>query len=453
MTPHPWTEIIEAERTWVDSRFAAGVKVAVDRDGYIAAVGSLPHAATRTLPGRALLPGMVNVHSHAFQRALRAQGEVFPAGVNDFWTWRESMYALVERLSRREFRAICRQAFAEMRAAGYTTVGEFHYFHHDDAALRDFAMDELVLEAAAEVGIRLVLLQSYYRTGGFSRELYSGQRRFGTPSVAEFWRHLDRLTPRLDSATQSIGLAPHSLRAVPLDDLRDLRAEGLRRGLVCHIHVEEQTREIEDALAAIGAAPLQWIVDQLPLDGSLTIIHGTHSAGAPLEKFIGAGGNVCLCPITEGNLGDGLADVPAMLARGDAVCIGSDSNIRIDPAEELRWLEFVQRLRARRRGVCKLPDGRCAEQLLRCGTVNGARALAIPTGEIAPGRYADFLTLDLSHPSLAGWTDEMLLGSYLFGSGAGVVRETCVGGAWADSSLGRTANDRNSALADSPRAP
>ncbi len=428
MTPNPYTDVIEADRTWVDGRFASGVRVAIDRDGYIAAVGDLKEPVTHRLADRALLPGMVNVHSHAFQRALRAQGEVFPAGVNDFWTWRESMYALVERLSRKEFRAVCRQAFAEMRAAGYTTVGEFHYFHHDNAKLRDFAMDELVLEAAAEVGIRLVLLQSYYRNGGFGRELYSGQRRFGTPSVSEFWRQFDRLAQRLQTPLQSLGIAPHSLRAVPLDDLRDLRAEALRRGVVCHIHIEEQTKEIEDSIAAVGAAPLEWLVDHLPVDARLTIIHGTHSRGAPLEKFIAAGGNVCLCPITEGNLGDGLADVPAMLTRGDAVCIGSDSNIRIDPAEELRWLEFVQRLRARRRGVCKLPDGRCAEQLLRCGTINGARALGLPTGEIAPGRCADFLTLDLSHPSLAGWTDETLLGSYLFGSGAEVVAETIVGG-------------------------
>lgn len=426
----PYSEVIEAERTWIDGRFVAGAQVAIDRAGRIAAVGALGLAATRRLPQRALLPGMVNVHSHAFQRALRAQGEVFPSGVNDFWTWRESMYALVERLSRDEFRALCRRAFSEMLAAGFTTVGEFHYFHHDDAAARDFAMDELVLEAASEAGIRIVLLQSYYRTGGFARELYSGQRRFGTPDVGEFWRQVDRLTARLDARTQTIGLAPHSLRAVPLDDLRALRAESLRRELVCHIHVEEQPQEITDAQHAIASAPLAWIVDHLPVDRTLTIIHGTHARGAPLERFIAAGGNVCLCPITEGNLGDGLADVPAMLARPDAVCIGSDSNIRIDPAEELRWLEFAQRLRAQRRGICKTPAGRCAEQLLRCGTANGARALGLPIGEIAAGRCADFLTLDLGHASLADWTDETLLGSYLLGSGAACVREVCVGGRW-----------------------
>lgn len=424
------TQVLEAEYTYTNDHFAAGMQVAIDSAGRIEAVGRLGRVATRRLARRALLPGFVNAHSHAFQRALRAQGEVFPAGVNDFWTWRESMYALVQRLTHDELREVCRRAFQEMLAAGITTVGEFHYLHHRDAERRDFEFDDVVLDAAKAVGIRIVLLQSFYKMGGFAAPLASGQRRFATPSVSDFWRQVDRLESKLAGDSQSLGIAPHSLRAVPPEDLRELEREARRRGYVCHVHVEEQRREIDDCRRTLGCTPLEWVVENLHVGPHLTIIHGTHARGERLQRYISAGGHVCVCPITEGNLGDGLSDAPAMLAAPNSICIGSDSNIRIDACEELRWLEFVQRLQAERRGICVDQQGRVAERLLRIGTRGGAAALGLNAGAIEPGRDADLIAIDLDHPPLAGATTETLLGSLLLGASGAAVREVCVGGRW-----------------------
>lgn len=423
-------EVCEAELTLIEGRFEPGVRVAIDATGRIESVGSGP-APTRRLPRRALLPGFVNAHSHAFQRGLRGLGESYPEGMGDFWSWREAMYDVVLRLTPAEFKRLCRQAFDEMLSSGITTVGEFHYLHHVDADAEDFAFDELVLEAARECGIRLVLLESYYKAGGFDRPLAGGQRRFATPDVAAFLRHVDALHGRLDPRTQSLGIAPHSLRAAPPDDLKALHAAAVERGMVCHVHVEEQRREIDECRSSLGVPPLEWILRNLPIGPHFTMIHATHSAPAQLERFVSAGANVCVCPLTEGNLGDGLGDVQTMLSRADAVCVGSDSNIRIDMPEELRWLEFVRRLRHEKRGVCKTSAGDVAQQLLACGTTNGARSLGLPNaGAIAAGWVADFLTIDLDHPSLAGATPDSLLAAFLLGSSGAAVREVCVAGRW-----------------------
>ncbi len=423
-------DILEAELTWVDGAFRPGVRVAVDALGKIAGVGALPQPPTRRMPGRALLPGFVSAHSHAFQRGLRGMGEVYPDGAGDFWSWREAMYRLVESVSPAQFRAICRLCFDEMLDAGYTTVGEFHYLHHDDPAARDHAMDEWIIEAAAEAGIRMALLMSYYRTGGVGRPLAAGQRRFDTPDVAAFLRQVESVARRLDPRLHTLGLAPHSLRAVPADDMHVLVREAAARGWVCHVHVEEQRKEIEEVQAALGAPPMQWLVDHVPLGPGFTAIHATHATGSRLREYLAAGANVCVCPITEGNLGDGISDLTAMLGQGACVCIGTDSNIRLDPAEELRWVEFVQRLRCEKRGIARDAGGALAARLLEIGTIHGARALGLPTGEIAAGRFADFVTLDLRHRSLAGWTMETLPAAYIFGAGREAIGEVCVGGRW-----------------------
>jgi formimidoylglutamate deiminase len=203
--------VLEAELTWTGARFERDTQVAIGDDGRIEAVGRLERAGVDRLPGIALLPGLVNAHSHAFQRGLRGSGESFPSGAGSFWTWRQAMYQLVESLDAATLRRISARAFAEMRDAGITTVGEFHYVHHEREG--DFALDDAILEAAAEAGIRMVLLYCFYATGAPGRALEGGQRRFATPSVDEFWRRVDFLTSRLDAATQTIGVAPHSIRA------------------------------------------------------------------------------------------------------------------------------------------------------------------------------------------------------------------------------------------------
>lgn len=428
--------IIEADLTYVDGRFQRGLQVEIDGDR-ITRVGPLGATPSKRLTGRALLPGFVNAHSHAFQRGLRGLGESYPEGMGDFWTWREAMYSLVLSLDRESMFRLCKQAFDEMLAAGFTTVGEFHYLHHSNIAADspadlpgDFAFDDVVLEAASASGIRIVLLQSFYKTGGFNSPLAGGQRRFSTPSVDAFLKNIDALAARPRAATQSIGLAPHSLRAVPVEDLSRLVAAAEQRKLVCHVHVEEQRKEIVDCAAALGRTPLEWLLANVRPSPRFTMIHATHSTLETLRRYVDTGANVCICPITEGNLGDGLGDVATMLRRHDAVCIGTDSNVRIDPIEELRWLEFVRRLRHERRGICKTAGGEVAAQLLRCGTENGGRALGLKVGRIETGYLADLITINHADPTLAGATDASLSAVLVLGSSAAVVREVAVGGRW-----------------------
>jgi formimidoylglutamate deiminase len=423
-------QIIEARLTYVDGAFAPGVRVQVDAAGRIAAVGPLPQPPTRRFEGCALLPGFVNAHSHAFQRGLRGLGESYPCGVGSFWTWREAMYALVESLDRAQMRRLCEQAFVEMLACGITTVGEFHYLHHEDAGALDFAFDDVVIEAAAAVGIRLVLLASYYRTGGIGRPLAGGQRRFATPSVARFTEQVDALQRRVEPRAQSVAIAPHSVRAVPPEDFIALCREAEARQLPVHVHLEEQRREVEECVAALGCSPMEWVLDHVPVGPRFTAIHATHATPARLQRWLLAGAGVCLCPITEGNLGDGIADAPAMLAAGGRLCLGTDSNVRLDMLEELRWLEFAQRLRSESRGVFADAAGRLAPRLLESATRCGAAALGVDAGAIEPGRHADFVAIDLEHPSLAGCTAETLLAALILGSGGECVREVCVGGTW-----------------------
>lgn len=430
----PVVEIVQADLTCLDGRFAADVRVALDADGRIAAVGpeaGAPQPVTRRLAGRAVLPGFVNAHSHAFQRALRGCGEFYPAGLGDFWSWRAAMYALVEQLDGPTFRRTCRQAFAEMLACGTTTVGEFHYLHHADARAADFEFDRLVLEAAADAGIRIVLLCCYYRTGGIGDPLGVAQQRFDGRSVDEFLRHVDGLTANLDPRSQTLGLAPHSIRAVPTGELKRLYQAAQERGWPLHMHVEEQAKEIADCRKALGTSPLHWLLDNLDLGPGFTAVHLTQSDDMPVDRFVRRGANLCACPITEGNLGDGLGPAGRMLARrAGSVCVGSDSNIRLDMAEELRWLEFIQRLKHQKRGVCVGEDVSIGRQLLRCGTLNGATALGLDVGRIAAGRPADLFTIDLGHAALAGCTPESLLDGFLLGAGGDAVREVCVGGTW-----------------------
>jgi formimidoylglutamate deiminase len=432
---------LEAELTWTGDAFERGVRIEIDADGRIVSLdrnaGKLGEERTETpivrLTGRALLPGFVDVHSHAFQRGLRGHGETFPEGAGSFWTWREAMYALVERLDAEEFKTLCLQAFRELRSAGVTTLGEFHYFHHGKGTGVDFAYDELVLEAAAEVGLRLVLLNTYYKTGGIGQPLHGGQRRFATPSPAGYWEQMDRLAERISSPLQSLGAVVHSVRAASLEDLVAVHEEARRRGLIFHMHVEEQRKEIEDCLAAYGQTPMALVNERLQVSDRFTSVHCTHSAPADMDRYGAAGGNVCLCPLTEANLGDGIADVPRMRAAGAGLCLGTDSNNRLSILEEMRWMEYAQRLGSESRGVLRTGrDGEIGRTVLRAATEGGARALGLPIGRIAAGCWADFVAVDLSAPALAGWTAESLLDALLFGAGNEALAATAVGGEWVE---------------------
>src|SRR5215210_3433759 len=433
-------KVIEADLVWTGRRFEPGLQVVVGDDGLIEAV-----AAGRTPTDRhqrsALLPGFVNTHSHAFQRGLRGQGERFPAGSGDFWSWREAMYALVERLGERELFRLSVQAFEEMRDAGTTTVGEFHYLHHAGDGT-DYEFDRVVLEAAAAAGIRIVLLQTYYATGGIGQPLGTAQRRFRSTDVDAYWKQMDRLESALDRRTQSLGAVAHSVRAATVEDIAALHAESRRRGLPFHMHVEEQRREIEECVAAYGRTPMRVLLDSLDISGNLTAVHCTHTAPEDLRKFLRAGGTVCVNPLTEGNLGDGLPvlePVPDLLER---LSLGSDSNARISPLEEMRWLEYGQRLRRERRGLLRNGEGEVASVVLDAATAGGARALGLRAGRIDVGHWADLVVIDLEHPSLAGCEVETLAEALVTGADNGVVRGTYVGGIWKSRSYPPSGTER-----------
>jgi formimidoylglutamate deiminase len=424
--------VIEADLTWTGSRFESGLQISIGAEGRVTEIGALGRTPDRRLTGRALLPGFVIAHSHAFQRGLRGRGETFPAGVGNFWTWREAMYGLVGRLDAEELRALSLQCFREMRAAGVTTVGEFHYLHHRDPDALDFAFDEVVLAAAAAAGLRIALIQSYYRTGAVGQPLKGPQRRFNVPSPEVYWEQMDRLAARLDPRRESLAASVHSLRAGGPEDIRTIYDEARRRDLPFHIHVEEQVREIDEVLAYYGQRPMALILETLGTATDLTAVHCTHTDAEEMDRFLAAGGTVCLCPLTEGNLGDGIATVPRVPSGKRSLCLGSDSNARISPVEEMRWLEYVQRLATQSRGVLRDRRGEVARNLLEAATAGGAKALGIEAGRIEPGLWADFAAIDLGSPLLVGWTPETLLESVIFGTTEEVVAATCVGGEWVE---------------------
>jgi formimidoylglutamate deiminase len=431
-------QIFEPDLVYLDHRFVRGARIEITEDGHLGRVGSFEGAPVRRLPNRAIMPGFVSAHSHAFQRGLRGVGDRFPAGEernaedpSGFFAWREAMYALVERLTPELVYATSRRCFAEMRAAGITAVGEFHYVRHADPGER-FVLDEQVVRAAAETGIRLTLINVYYQTGGIGQPLKGGQARFETRSVDEYLAQHDRLEALCRAQGFGVAMCAHSVRAAPLAAIRALHAESVRRGQPFHMHVEEVMAEVKACEAAHGKRPLQLLCDELEVDGRFTAVHCTHSSAEDMRRFGARGGRVCLCPLTEGNLGDGVPDLPAMVQAGAGLCIGTDLNARIAPLEEVRTLEYVQRVADERRGVVRDAHGRTAEPLLAIATLGGAQALGLDAGTIAPGRLADLCALDLSHPTLAGIAPEELPAALVYGCSTEVVAATCVAGRWED---------------------
>ena len=420
------TEVVEAELTWTGESFESGIRIVIGEDGRIIRVGRLKRDPTRVLKGQALLPGFVNAHSHAFQRGLRGLGERFPSGAGSFWSWRDAMYGLVEQLGPEDFLAVTTQAFLEMRAAGITTVGEFHYFHHGPAA-HDFGYDRLVLKAARAARIRLVLLVAYYRTGGVGQPLSHGQRRFETLSPEIYWQNFDSLSPLIGPG-QSLGCVVHSVRAADREELKEIHTESVTRGLPFHIHVEEQREEIAQCRAAYGMNPMALLLSTVGRAERVTAVHCTHTHPDDQKAFLDAGGTICICPLTEANLGDGLPSLEGVPL--DRICLGTDSNARIDPVEEMRWLEYGQRLRRESRGELRNGHGQVARTLFAVATAAGADSLGVEAGRIAQGLWADFAVIDLNSLALAGATPDTLLDALVFGADSNVVTATCVGGQW-----------------------
>lgn len=367
------------------------------------------------------LPGLPNLHSHAFQRAMAGLTEVRGPEGDSFWTWRELMYRFVERLTPDDVEAIAAQAFAEMLEAGFTRVGEFHYLHHgaDGAPYADVAEMAARIAAAAEAtGIGLTLLPVFYAHSGFGGAPPTpGQRRFvnGLDGYAALHEASAATVRRLPGGL--VGVAPHSLRAVTEAELAALSHLG---GPI-HIHIAEQVKEVDDCMAWSGARPVEWLLDRFGVDRRWCLVHATHMTASERQRLAASGAVAGLCPITEANLGDGVFPGAAYLAEGGAFGVGSDSNVRIDAAEELRLLEYGQRLVQRGRNVLARGEGASTGgTLYRAALAGGAQALDIDVAGLALGAAADFATIDTDNPDIAGRAGDAILDALIFAGGRGV---------------------------------
>ena len=388
-----------------------------------------PPAGAGRLQGL-VIPGLANAHSHAFQRALRGHAEVAApslASVSEsggsFWAWREQMYLLAGQIDTETMYELARATYAEMVLAGVTAVAEFHYLHHrpGGAPYQDpNRMGEALIAAAAEAGLRLTLLDTCYLQGGLDgRPLQGAQRRFGDGSAAAWAKRAGALRDR--SGVQ-IGAAAHSVRAVDEQSIRHVAAWAAEREAPLHVHVSEQPRENEECIQATGLTPTALLARAGALGPRTTAVHATH-LGQPDVQLLGESGTtVCLCPTTERALADGVGPAAALADAGSPLCVGSDSHAVIDLFEEARAIDLDERLITGRRGR-HAPDA-----LLRAPTVAGMAALGWDSGEVAPGRLADFVALDLTSTRLAGWTRESLLAGVVYGATAADVTDVVVGG-------------------------
>lgn len=400
--------------------------------------GAAAHVADAERVAGFIVPGMANAHSHAFQRAMVGAAEDRRSARDSFWTWREAMYALANRIEPEELELIATQLFIEMLKAGYTAVAEFHYLHRqrDGTAYADTnALWQAIDSAAERTGIALTLLPTLYQTSDFGgKPLRSEQARFRL-DTEDFIRAIEaRRRAQAPAATRRIGAAFHSLRAVPFETLESA-ARTLRTidpALPIHIHVAEQVKEVEACLATCGRRPIERLLDSGLLDRHWCLVHATHATPAELEGVTDRGSAVCVSITTEANLGDGFFDAARFLAAGGRVCIGSDSQASVSPAEELRWMEYEARLRKRRRGVLTdRTETHPGTRLWRHAAEAGAGALTQPAGRFEVGRRADWLVLDPAHPSMAGARPEAVLDHLLFaGDGARAIRDVMVAGRW-----------------------
>ena len=414
-------------------RLMRDVALAIAPDGTCETAGAPPAGATvERLPGKLLLPGLVNAHSHAFQRLLRGRTQAPEAGraQDDFWTWRETMYRAAAALDPEGVAVASRQCFLEMARAGITAVGEFHYLHHapDGRPYADpLELALRVIAAAREVGLRIHLLRVGYARPGFNTPPEPRQRRFYDPDPDRFLAAVNALEERVrPDPLVTVGAAPHSVRAVPRPWLE---AVARARPATVHMHVAEQPREVEACLAEHGRRPVELLHEIGLLDDRFTAVHAVHLV--PHEIPLLGRSSVCACPLTERDLGDGILPADGLAAAGATLCIGTDGQSEIDPWGELRALEGNLRLQRGRRLVLP-PTGEgldaLARTLLDIGTHGGARSLGLDVGRLAPGRPADLCAVDLLHPALIGAPEDGLLAAVLFSAPAAAVTDTWVQG-------------------------
>jgi len=379
-----------------------------------------------------VVPGMVNLHSHAFQRALGGLTEKAGDGPDSFWTWRELMYRFAQHITPEQVEAIAAQLFSECLRHGYTALCEFHYIQRDPAGgmyARPAEMAERVAAAGQQSGIGLTMLPVLYSHSGFGEQpLKPEQQRFRT-DVDTVLRIVEALAP-LRNGQLEVGAAPHSLRAAGVRQIQELMA-ALPKERPLHIHIAEQQGEVQQSLDFCGRRPVEYLFDQLAVDARWCLVHATHLNEGEIAQLAASGAVAGLCPTTEANLGDGLFPLGDYLAQGGRWGIGSDSHVSQSPVEELRWLEYGQRLLHQRRNVAATPARRdVALNLWQDALLGGAQAAGRPVGALVQGRRADLLVLDAAHPNLDGVLDADVLGRLVFCGNDNLVRDVLAGGRW-----------------------
>jgi len=431
---------------YADGRFQRDLALVCDDTGVITHLS--PAGAVENpvrLRNRALLPGLVNAHSHAFQRVIRGRTEHRTENQRDtFWTWREMMYSAATRLTPEDIYDASRMAFLEMVLGGITAVGEFHYLHHapDGSAYDDpNLIAKEVVRAANDVGLRIALMRVAYGRSGFETEANPRQARFIEKDPQKYLKHVEELSSHLAETTQGragcprsrwVGLAPHSVRAVPLDYLKEVVRYGNEKQLPVHMHVAEQTAEVSACIHEYGRSPVALLSTEGLFSERFTAVHAIHVTAKAIGSIAEARAMVCACPTTERNLGDGVVPADLLFDKGVRLALGTDSHAQIDLLEDARELEYHLRLQKTERAVlAPVDDGSVsalARRLFECATTNGAESIGAPAGTFEPGQAADFFTVDLDDPSIAGARDEDLLSSIVFTQSRSAVRDVVIGG-------------------------
>ena len=411
------------------------VLLSIDAEGNISDIVENANSSSASVIDGFVIPGMPNLHSHAFQRAMAGLSEYSVAGENNFWSWRETMYRLANELSPEEMEIIAAQLYLEMLKAGYTSVAEFHYLHHDRGG-KPYAQKQessaRLIEAAKSTGIGMTLLPVLYMCADMSGAPAS-------PQQARFVHDIDGYVELFESLAQqenvelNIGMAMHSLRAVSADALLTI-VDYCTRSFAAHpmhIHVAEQEREVEECLATHAQRPVQWLFNHVDINETWCLVHATHVNPDELHSMASSDCVVGLCPSTEANLGDGIFPLGQYSATGGCFGIGSDSHASVSPVEELRWLEYAQRLLMHERNVSSTDNNpHCGWQLWNQALKGGARACGRNIGSIEAGKRADLLVLDDQNPMLHAKQAEYALDSLVFSGNQGLVRDVMVGGKW-----------------------
>ncbi len=431
------TTLYKPDYLYTGEGFVSNAGLLVDDEGRIAALGpaaSLYADQSVTLAGKALLPGLVNAHSHSFQRLIRGMAESRVTSGKDFWSWRGTMYHAAANLSLEDIYDVARMAFLEMLTVGTTTVGEFHYLHNAPNGMaysEPNAAATKVIAAAQSVGIRIVLLRSAYFRAGHGLAADPGQSRFYETRDGFLVSMKDLIAGNKadQNSTVHFGVAPHSIRAVPLDDILAISLFAKAHKLPIHMHISEQIAENHACLQEYGSTPLALLASKQVLNDRFTAVHAIHINAKEAVSMAEARASICSCPTTERNLGDGVLAADQMMQQGIPICFGSDSQAQIDPLEDARELDYHLRLERQQRAILDQIDNcSIATQLFDSATVHGARSLGLTSGRLSPNTSADFFTVDLNDISIAGHGRQSLLPLIVFGLQRSSIKDVMVQG-------------------------